>query len=278
MRLGLVNFTFALFLSLMLHALVLGMVWFDQPMGKTGISVPAVHAAPIYRSLPPRADTMGESKGAGQAVNSISGDHFQEAPKARQQQAALSRDPPGAAVAPPQRDFATFPPPIPPLTAPARSPADSQVSSTTPPPAHPRWTQDIPAIPASPSDSAQSASDGDPYPLSDSDSDPFSNLEHIQVHNGRVDAKFGRKVKTVRPRFGLAAEADLNDHPLLSTVLKVTTDTTGKVTGVDVIRSSGSIPVDLAVRLAMFNWWIQPPTDRQGHPVADVMVWKITFQ
>jgi hypothetical protein len=36
--------------------------------------------------------------------------------------------------------------------------------------------------------------------------------------------------------------------------------------------------VDLPSRLAIFKWKFEPPKDKNGHPRADTMIWRINFQ
>jgi outer membrane biosynthesis protein TonB len=285
-----IHFAYALLLSAVVHALALGVVWIDQPAAGLGPAHAA--ATPIYRSVAPRPDAMGASNGIGQAANSAEGIRPAQSHLAQQRQAALGREPTGVRAT-------AAPRPIPPVAAPAQSTPAASIFPHDSDAAAMNWKQprflnksrvpDLPARPRKGSTPARGASapssavqpptpPGDPYPQSDSESDPFSKVEHVKMRNGRVDAKFGRKVKTVRPRFGPAAEADVADHVQLSVVLKVNTDLSGRVFSVDILQSCGSIPVDLAVRLAMYNWWIEPPRDNQGRPKADVMVWRISFQ
>jgi TonB family protein len=62
-----------------------------------------------------------------------------------------------------------------------------------------------------------------------------------------------------------------------SVQLEVHTDIAGKATDVEVLRSSGSNNIDEPVRLAMYQWWFEPPKDQHGKPKADVTVWTISF-
>jgi TonB family protein len=115
-------------------------------------------------------------------------------------------------------------------------------------------------------------------PESDSESDAFSHVGNVEVRHGRVEARFGRKVKTTRPRINFAGTFDVMSLNYPTVVLKVKTDATGKVTSVSVLRSSGSVDLDHPVEMAMYDWWIEPPKDKHGKPIPDVMVWKISFR
>ncbi len=119
----------------------------------------------------------------------------------------------------------------------------------------------------------------DPAPQSDSESDPFSSLGSVDFRPGRVLVRAGRKVKTVRPRLTEAGKWDLAasmETPYL--MFKVKIDETGKVTSVDLMKSSGSNNIDLPVRRAIYEWWIEPPKDKDGKPTADVMTWTISYR
>ena len=48
---------------------------------------------------------------------------------------------------------------------------------------------------------------GDPAPQSDSESDPFTKIGSVVFRAGSMDARFGRKVKTIRPRLTRARDA-----------------------------------------------------------------------
>lgn len=124
----------------------------------------------------------------------------------------------------------------------------------------------------------QPAMASDPGQLSESESDAFSNVGSAVLEYGKLDARFGRKVKTVRPDFTIAGRVDLSTFAAPSVQLEVHADATGKPTEVDVIQGSGSNNIDEPVRLALYKWWFEPPKDRRGKPMADVMVWTISFR
>jgi TonB family protein len=117
----------------------------------------------------------------------------------------------------------------------------------------------------------------DPGPLSDSESDPFSRIGSAVISPGGVQARLGRKVKTIKPRLPLKGELDLVSLMDPSVILKVSIDETGRATDVSVLKSSGSNEVDLPTRLAIYKWWIEPGKDKQGKSVPDVILLQITW-
>src|SRR5439155_1762855 len=73
----------------------------------------------------------------------------------------------------------------------------------------------------------------DPAPLSDSESDPFSVLGSARFVNGELRVRAGRKVRSRRPKIGIAGRFDaIYSRPEVT--LRVATDKTGKVTAVEV--------------------------------------------
>ncbi len=118
----------------------------------------------------------------------------------------------------------------------------------------------------------------DPAPMSDSESDAFSTTGAAVFRNGKLEARFGRQVKTIRPRLNLAGRQDLLSLPSPSVVLKVRADQTGRVRNVEVIKSSGSNEVDQPCVLAMYDWWIEPAKDKSGKTTAAEMTWTISWR
>lgn len=118
---------------------------------------------------------------------------------------------------------------------------------------------------------------GDVAPQSDSDYDAFSTTGSAEFRPGKVVARFGRAVKTVRPRLSLAGRNDLLSLMDPTVVLEVTADETGSVRDVRITRSSGSNEVDQPCKLAMYQWWFEPPRDSAGRPRSSVMTWTIRF-
>ena len=117
----------------------------------------------------------------------------------------------------------------------------------------------------------------DPAPMSESESDAFTKTGGIEFRGGKMEARFGRAFKSVRPRLSLAAQLDLVGISRPRIVLKVAIDETGKVTSVDVLKSTGSDLVDQPVTVAMYKWWFEPATDANGKPAPDVIVFPISW-
>jgi TonB family protein len=119
----------------------------------------------------------------------------------------------------------------------------------------------------------------DPAPQSDSESDPFSKAGAVKFKRGATDIQFGRKHKIVRPRLGLAGEADmLNLRAPVTLILALTLDETGKVISVQVLKSSGSNNIDQACKVAAYQWWLEPTKDKAtGKPIKDVVPFAIGF-
>lgn len=134
---------------------------------------------------------------------------------------------------------------------------------------------------ASPSPSLPSAAPGAgdvAAPRADSDSDAFSTTGAIEFRPGKVEARFGRKVKTTRPKLTLAGQYELAGlGPGTSVVLKVRFDAAGKVTKVDILRSSGSAQIDQPCQVAVYDWWFEPTKNSKGEPQGDVIVFSIGF-
>ena len=90
--------------------------------------------------------------------------------------------------------------------------------------------------------------------------------------------QFGRKHKVVRPRFDIGAQSDmLRLRNPLAIAIKIELDATGKVTHVDFVRGSGSEAVDQAIKVAVYQWWIEPTKDKSGRPIKDVIPFVITL-
>jgi TonB family protein len=113
--------------------------------------------------------------------------------------------------------------------------------------------------------------------MSDSESDAFSVLGSARFVNGELRVRAGRKVRSRRPKIGLAGQLDAV-YSRVEVTLRVATDKTGKVTAVDVAKSSGSNEIDQPCRVSMFDWWFEPKKDAAGNPVADVFNFTIGFQ
>ncbi len=122
------------------------------------------------------------------------------------------------------------------------------------------------------------ASPADPAPQGDSESDPFKKNGSFEFRNGELIARFGRKVKTVRPRLTIAGQMDLIGKASRTVILKVKIDEHGKVRLVEVARSSGSNEVDQPCRVAVYQWEFEPSRNAAGDPVPDVLMIPIVFR
>jgi len=128
-----------------------------------------------------------------------------------------------------------------------------------------------------PSAKTSQAPAGDVAPQSDSDSDAFTTTGSAEFRPGKVVARFGRAVKMVRPKLNLAGRNDLLSLMDPTVTLEVRADETGTVRDVRITRSSGSNEVDQPCKLAMYQWWFEPPRDSSGRPRPAVMTWTIHF-
>lgn len=117
----------------------------------------------------------------------------------------------------------------------------------------------------------------DPAIMSPSESDAFSSLGGIEFRDGRIESRLGRAFKSVRPRLSFAAQVDLMSLTERRIVLKIAIDSTGKVTAVDVVQSTGSELVDQPVKVAMYQWWFEPPKGPNGRAMAETMVFPISW-
>lgn len=146
---------------------------------------------------------------------------------------------------------------------------------------------EAPSIPANPARSTKIGGSrvggsqepaADPARMSDSESDPFSRLGSAVVRDGRLQVRFGRKVKTRRPNLLLAAQVDLLTMGRAEIVLNITIDETGKVTNVEVEKSSGSNDIDQPTRVAVYDWWFEPRKDATGRAVPDEVQFTIGWR
>jgi TonB family protein len=119
----------------------------------------------------------------------------------------------------------------------------------------------------------------DPAMMSDSESDPFAHgTGEIEFRDGSVDVRFGRKVKTVRPRLSLAARYELLGMQYPRMVVRVQVEASGAVRNVDIVKSSGSRSADQEVKVALYQWWIEPPKNKRGVALADVVEFPILWR
>jgi TonB family protein len=173
---------------------------------------------------------------------------------------------------------------------PASQPATGQGYATavaiavapTPPPSPASAARPSQPAPSSSSPAAPAATPGggggSPVPPTDSDSDPFNKSVSVTVRPGGVDARAGRKVRTVRPDLSLAAQTDLMTMGVARVQMAVRIDPTGNVSDVQVLGSSGNNDIDLPCVQAVHQWWFEPTKDSSGKGVSDVILLTITFR
>lgn len=158
-------------------------------------------------------------------------------------------------------------------TAPTAAP---QVIAVAPSPAEAPPTPAAVAMPA-PRPGRTAESPADHAQQSDSEIDAFAKIGSATFRDGKVDARFGRKVKTVRPKIPIVGQIDAFAMGNPTVTLKVNIDQAGKVTGVAVHKSSGSNEIDMPCLLAMYDWWFEPLHDKSGKAVPDTILFTLTF-
>lgn len=164
----------------------------------------------------------------------------------------------------------------PPLTQ-TQAPHPPAASAQTPPPspaAPPKAATGDGRAPGKPKPAVEA------YQQSDSDSDPFSRKTGnvVILENGRLDVRFGRKIKTTRPHVMVAGQFDLIALSNATVCLEIHIAASGNVTDVKVSRSSGSNQIDEPTRLAVYDWWFEPAKDKHGKPIADITFFTIEYR
>ncbi|HEX8522173.1 MAG TPA: hypothetical protein VF669_07945 [Tepidisphaeraceae bacterium] len=116
----------------------------------------------------------------------------------------------------------------------------------------------------------------DPAPMTESESDAFTDIGSLEVSAGKVEAKLGRRVKTVRPRLSVSSQADLVGLQFPRMKLRVRLDDEGNVVDLNILNSI-SASVDQEVKLAVFKWKFEPrAATRKSGPdfVQFEIVWR----
>jgi TonB family protein len=309
-RSGFSLFAIAVATSAAAHALLVASfsvvrVGGDAPQRVVEMSVVFDEPESPAKRLPPEFD-IGLPGAKGYGTHATGGAREQVAREAPQDQPSLSLDPVGrsrnvevpsepdlpAAPAEPVAPVAATPPILPPVPAAAPlDPANAEFqeqrrdeaagAAVVPPPVL-LEVQPVQPVPPAPPVAAvpapQRGTGADPAPKSDSEVDAFSVLGSADFRAGRVTVRAGRQVKTRRPRIKLAGIIDLSATETPQVILKVAVDETGKVTDVEVLKSSGSNEIDQPCRVAMYDWWFEPKKDTDGHAVPDVFQFTISFR
>ena len=305
-HLGFSLFATAITASAAAHALVLA-TFSRLPIGAGTPPAEEQEMAVVFDGpgpavAPPNEFEIGRSDAKGYGTHASPGAHEQTAREAPQDQPHLSLDPVGLSpiVEVPSAPLnSAAPQPVPAAPAVAREPVDAVLTraatgatawplpdvgdgQTVPPvaPVEPAGALVPQSIepPRPPSPAPAPGTGADSAPQSDSEVDAFSVLGSADFRDGRVTVRAGRQVKTRRPKIRLAGIVDLTDRATPQVVLKVAVDATGKVTDVDVVKSSGSNEVDQPCRVAMYDWWFEPKKDATGKAVPDVFQFTISFR
>jgi TonB family protein len=289
------TFAISMAASVVLHACIAMSLLRQEPAAPLAptSAPPVAPAASIFIDDNPDASLeFGTADGAGIAANERPGDQPLAAPQADQAQAFLSRDPVGAGSVGDDPSMSVLP-----RTVAQAAPAQQFAALGAAPPAmqliapNRTGTDDTPLVrvknsPVPMSNIPQQA-DGaigsnlppaDPAVMSDSESDPFTPNMTVEFRDGALQARLGRKVKTVRPKLTITARIDLMSMNAPTMTVRLAVDAKGEVRKVDIIRSSGSVGADQAVKVALYQWWIEPKRDDNGRAVASVLTFPIVWK
>jgi TonB family protein len=293
------SLTVALCVSLVAHAglvlVLVGRAIDGVTLKPAPVSTTAPHS-PIFlaQSIPATTDLLfGDARGFGDAANSAPGDEPLLGRDAAQMQAFLSRDPVGAGHVGDEPSTSVLPQNV----SRQQQSSDATPASVVSPPAAfgvqesilaptPRVRRELPVAPSEPAPAdaggntapASPAPAADPAIMSDSESDPFARGNSIEFRDGRVDVRFGRKVKTVRPRLSLAARYDLLGMQYPRMIVRIHVERSGDVRKVDIVKSTGSQSADQEVKVALYQWWFEPPKNNAGVALADVVEFPIIWR
>lgn len=235
-----------------------------------GAASPSANAAPRVKVPPPPLKPV--PKQPPQPKTDEKSEQAQKSPPEPQAKDTSSNKGEEPEVSGNQVAHHAVPPPPPPPPEQPPQVADNQNSAAQQPaensPSH-NGSPAPPGAPGPPNESAEQA------PPSDTESDPFSRSNSFVFANGRVLARNGRWVKSVRPHISEAGliDADLMGEPTCTFL--ATVDEQGNVVRVVRYKSSGSDNIDLPCEEALNEWKIEPSKDAAGHPVRDVV--SVTF-
>lgn len=120
---------------------------------------------------------------------------------------------------------------------------------------------------------------GDPAPMGDSEVDAASKSGTAAIKlGGGVKARFGRKVRTVRPRFLPAAYVDLLEIGRAVLRFEIDIDATGRVVAVHPLQKSNIATIDQPVSRALYEWRFEPAVGADGKPRATTLTWTVVVQ
>lgn len=273
------TFAIALLLSMSLHAatfLTLAGRQRTDPRARVAHATPSGQLVAATETAPAFDFVFGDRRGTGDSSNERAGEE-KLISRDGARQAFLSRDPAGAGRVGDEPSMSVLPRAS--IARPSIGEANPQpmlgLGAVRAPSPSPRVRRATPTPPAQ-----SSAPAADPAVMSDSESDPFSASKDaaIEFRDGRVDVRFGRKVKTVRPRLSLAAQYDLLSMQFPRMVVRLNVDARGDVRRVEIVKSTGSASADQEVKVALYQWWVEPARDLSGIAVADTIEFPITWR
>jgi TonB family protein len=290
------TFALALIASLLLHAAIVFVVADNAMHGIGDGGAPRTLAAtapeiPYLIPTPPPPQQLdnlfGDARGTGNASNTRLGDEPLLSRDAGTVQPFLSRDPVGVGMVDKEPTMSVLPSgstmmsPLKGLPPPPASEVPFGVSEraekwSLPNVARARERYAPPAPKPAPLGDARApaAAAADPAVMSDSESDPFTangTNAAVVFRDGRVDARFGRKVKTIRPHLSFSSQMDLLGMQFPRMRVRVHIHTDGTVRRVDIVRSSGSPAADQEVKVALYQWWFEPTKEEE---VEFSIVWR----
>jgi len=294
------TFAVALIASLLLHAAIVFVVADDAlrradrgtaHAGRAAVT-PVDEVSYVVRPPPPRRldDLFGDARGTGDSINMRRGEQPMQGRDGGQTQGFLSRDPVGMGKIDKEPSMSVLPSgsaivsPLKGLSPPPSPPPASivpfgvaELTETLPSPhvtrARPRYAPPA-ATPTPPGAPGAEVAAADPAVMSDSESDPFTKRTDdnaVVFRDGRVEARLGRKVKTIRPHLSFASQVDLMATQFPRLVVRVHIQPDGSVRRVDIVKSSGSVTADQEVKVALYEWWFEPAKD---NVVEFPIVWR----
>ena len=216
-----------------------------------------IAAAPPVVRLPrlPDEPPIGEKQGSGDAIARVDLPDVTRSPDPHDFEQAWTRQRPS--IPSPAGEQASLGPAAPtaPVSPPPLRPAP--VGSVAAPRPEPPPVKAAAEVDRPPQQAATPARADDPADAGPSDLDAFAKADGVEFKRGGIEARSGRPVKLARPRIDLRFMADATTLRGQSVLvgLRVETDETGAVRDARIVKSSGSAPIDDAVRLAVFDSW-----------------------
>jgi TonB family protein len=288
--------TVALCASLLFHGLLaVGLAW---SYGKQRIYLPGVEHEGIAIAAVDPDSIFGKADGAGNAANAMDLDREMLGRQAPSVQAFLSKDPAGpgkvgveptmnvlpegdegAAASAREVQAPAEPLPRQPAVMPSAPDVqsigtDSSLVDFAAPYRKVQPPVKKPVAKAAGGNPGSNAPAADPAPMTDSESDAFRETGSVEVSAGKVDARLGREVKTVRPRLSYVAYTELYATQSRSMRVRLHLDSAGKVTKLDIVKSSGSETADQEAKLALYKWEFDPRPKRIPDMVEFDLIWR----